>query len=76
MVKDEDVEYQDLGEGKGALITVSGETGEELREIARERGVEPSEIIMAALNAFINDPGVQAEVEQRIKSKLEKGESP
>lgn len=73
-MKDEDIEYQDLGEG--ALITVSGEMGKELRKVARERGVEPSEIIMAALNAFIYDPDVQAEVEQQIKSELEEGESP
>lgn len=50
-----DVEYEELGPGKGARITLKGKTLEAVTAAAEGMGIEPEDFILAALEAFCND---------------------
>lgn len=62
MISEKDIEYQDLGPGKGGRITLSGETAKQVIAEAKKRRIDPSDMLLACIEAFIKDPHLQAEV--------------
>jgi len=69
MVSEKDIEYEELGPGKGARITLTGETADKVITTAKERGIKPEDVIQGCIEAFIKDAHLRAEVIERLREK-------
>jgi predicted DNA-binding protein len=73
VASDKDIEYEELGPGKGARITLTGETCDEVNAAAERLGVAGSEFLRAAIEAFVKEPRLQAEVMEHLREEEERG---
>lgn len=72
MAREQDLEYEELGPGKGARLTLTGDTAEEVTIAAEKCGIDPSDFMMAAIEAFIKEPSLQAEVIKHLQEETER----
>ncbi|MBA7623781.1 hypothetical protein ES703_31180 [subsurface metagenome] len=62
MAREDDIEYEELGPGKGARITLTGDTAEEVNAAAERLGIDGSDFMRAAIEAFVREPHLQGDL--------------
>jgi len=67
VIREEDIEYEEFGPGKGARVTLRGETAEEVIAVCEKRGIAPSDMLLACIEAFTTNPSFRDEVIRRLE---------
>jgi len=83
VISEKDIEYEELGPGKGARLTLSGETAAEVIAVCEKRGIAPPDMLLACIEAFVQNPSFRDEVIRHLEeeshgseTKAEKGIEP